>query len=93
MKEPVPLSRKLGKKPKWYFADDKLSRLPSKMSIDSAAELKYRRQTAEFIQEMAERLNHNIPHHRGQLAKCIASTRRQLLGCIYLACRCADYEV
>nr|CAD2190620.1 unnamed protein product [Meloidogyne enterolobii] len=77
MTEPVPLSRKLGKKPKWYFADDKLSRLPSKMSMDLIAELKYRREAAEFVQEMAERLNHNIPQHRGQLAKCIASTRRQ----------------
>ncbi|CAK5086365.1 unnamed protein product [Meloidogyne enterolobii] len=93
MTEPVPSSRKLGRKPKWYFADVELSWLLSRMSMDSAAELKYRRQAEEFIQEMVERLNHNILHHRGQLAKCIASTRRQLLGCIYLACRCADYEV
>nr|CAD2131063.1 unnamed protein product [Meloidogyne enterolobii] len=25
--------------------------------------LKYRREAAEFIEEMAERLNHNIPQH------------------------------
>nr|CAD2172132.1 unnamed protein product [Meloidogyne enterolobii] len=69
MTEPVPSSSKLGKKPKWYFADDELSRLPSRMSMDSAAELKYRREAVEFIQEMADRLNHNILQHRGQLAK------------------------
>ncbi|CAK5025212.1 unnamed protein product [Meloidogyne enterolobii] len=34
MTEPVPSSSKLGK-PKWYFADDELTRLPSKMSLDS----------------------------------------------------------
>ncbi|CAK5082565.1 unnamed protein product [Meloidogyne enterolobii] len=75
MTEPVPSSSKLGKKPKWYFADDELARLPSRMSMDSAAELKYRREAAEFIQEMAERLNHNIPQHRGQINQnciCIA---------------------
>uniref|UniRef100_A0A914M1Z0 Cyclin N-terminal domain-containing protein n=1 Tax=Meloidogyne incognita TaxID=6306 RepID=A0A914M1Z0_MELIC len=75
MTEPVPSSSKLGKKPKWYFADDELARLPSRMSMDSATELKYRREAAEFIQEMAERLNHNIPQHRGQINQnciCIA---------------------
>jgi hypothetical protein len=50
MTEPVPSSSKLGKKPKWYFADDELARLPSRMSMDSATELKYRREAAEFIQ-------------------------------------------
>nr|CAD2184683.1 unnamed protein product [Meloidogyne enterolobii] len=74
MTEPVPSSRKLGKKPKWYFADDKLSRLPSRMSMDSAAELKYRRQAAEFIQEMAERLNHNT---EDKWQSEFASTRRR----------------
>ena len=50
MTEPVPSSSKLGKKPKWYFVDDELARLPSRMSMDSATELKYRREAAEFIQ-------------------------------------------
>uniref|UniRef100_A0A914NMP6 Uncharacterized protein n=1 Tax=Meloidogyne incognita TaxID=6306 RepID=A0A914NMP6_MELIC len=78
MTEPVPLSSKLGKKPKWYFADDELARLPSRMSMDLIAELKYRREAAEFVQEMAERLNHNIPQHRGQMANgAFASTRSQ----------------
>uniref|UniRef100_A0A1I8BA86 Uncharacterized protein n=1 Tax=Meloidogyne hapla TaxID=6305 RepID=A0A1I8BA86_MELHA len=75
MTEPTPSSSKLGKKPKWYFADEELARLPSRMSMDSATELKYRREAAEFIQEMAERLNHNVPQHRGQINQnciCIA---------------------
>nr|CAD2157603.1 unnamed protein product [Meloidogyne enterolobii] len=37
------------------------------MFMDSTAELKYRREAAEFIQEMAEQLNHNILRHRGHL--------------------------
>jgi len=49
MTEPVPSYSKLGKKSKLYFADDELARLPSRMSMDSAAELKYRREAAEFI--------------------------------------------
>nr|CAD2180673.1 unnamed protein product [Meloidogyne enterolobii] len=47
MSEPVSSSSKLGKKPKWCFVDDELSQLPSGMSMDSATELKYRREAAE----------------------------------------------
>uniref|UniRef100_A0A914L4K3 Uncharacterized protein n=1 Tax=Meloidogyne incognita TaxID=6306 RepID=A0A914L4K3_MELIC len=64
------------------------------MSMDSIAELKYRRGAAEFIQEMADRLNHNIQQHRGQMAKCICVNKKTgLRVCIYLACRCVDFEV
>ncbi|CAK5123128.1 unnamed protein product [Meloidogyne enterolobii] len=66
MAKPVPSSSKLGRKPKWYFADDELSQLIYRMFMNSAAELKYRREAAEFIQEMAERVNHNILQHRGR---------------------------
>uniref|UniRef100_A0A914NQ54 Uncharacterized protein n=1 Tax=Meloidogyne incognita TaxID=6306 RepID=A0A914NQ54_MELIC len=47
MTEPVPLSSKLGRT-KMDFADDELARLPSRMSMDLIAELKYRREAAEF---------------------------------------------
>uniref|UniRef100_A0A914NSG4 Uncharacterized protein n=1 Tax=Meloidogyne incognita TaxID=6306 RepID=A0A914NSG4_MELIC len=93
MTEPVPSSRKLGKKPKLYFADDELGRLPSRKSMDSATELKYRREAAEFIQEMAEQLNHNIPQHRGHWQSCIHFNKTTNDVCIYLACRCADDEI
>lgn len=82
MAETNPSPSNLGKKPpKWYFTDEELMHLPSRRAgMDAASELKHRREAAEFIQvlslinywnnklkEMAERLNQNLPQHRGQM--------------------------
>ena len=47
---------------KWYFTEETLSKMPSltKGGFDRAKELKYRQQAAGFIQEMGEKLNHNV---------------------------------
>ncbi|CAK5033282.1 unnamed protein product [Meloidogyne enterolobii] len=49
------------------------------MSMDSAAELKYRREAAEFIQEMAERLNHNILNTEDNWQSCIRFNKTTMM--------------
>ncbi|KAF8788736.1 Cyclin-T1 like protein [Argiope bruennichi] len=42
---------------KWYFSKDRLENTPSrKHDVDSARELSYRQQAANFIQDMGQRL-------------------------------------
>nr|CAD2159076.1 unnamed protein product [Meloidogyne enterolobii] len=59
--------------------------VPSRMSMDSAAKLKYRREAAEFVQGMAERLNHSIPQHRGHLPNFLDSLQQEdRIACLHL---------
>uniref|UniRef100_A0A914KL45 Uncharacterized protein n=1 Tax=Meloidogyne incognita TaxID=6306 RepID=A0A914KL45_MELIC len=53
------------------------------MFMDSTAELKYRREAAEFIQEMAERLNHNILQRRGHLPNFLHLLQQEV-ACLHL---------
>ncbi|KAL3115764.1 hypothetical protein niasHT_007769 [Heterodera trifolii] len=57
----------LGKKPDWRLTTEQISKLPSLIDgIDQSQELKMRQQAAQFIQDMAERLNHNV-QQRGKI--------------------------
>nr|CAD2187891.1 unnamed protein product [Meloidogyne enterolobii] len=58
------------------------------MSMDSTAELKYRREAAEFIQEMAERLNPTFHNTEDNWQNCCIrfNKKTELLVCNYLAC-------
>uniref|UniRef100_A0A914NY98 Uncharacterized protein n=1 Tax=Meloidogyne incognita TaxID=6306 RepID=A0A914NY98_MELIC len=65
------------------------------MSMDSTAELKYRREAAEFIQEMAERLNPTFHNTEDNWQICCIrfNKKTELLVSNYLACGCADYQI
>lgn len=57
----------LGKKPDWRLTSEQLLRLPSVVNgIDINQELKMRQQAAQFIQDMADKLNQNV-QQRGKM--------------------------
>ena len=65
-----------GSEARWFFKSSELRRsLPTirKGGFDAERELKYRQRAAGFIQDMGERLNHNVKDSRARISQLCLS--------------------